>query len=255
MNRLRRPLEHRCQPLPAADAHRLEAVADVAAVHLARQRRQDATAGGADRVPERDARAVDVEPLEIGPGSGPTPARRRAPGPRRPRSARSGPCPSSASSAACNAFATAGTGPIPMVAGGTPPTPHDTSRTSGRNPSSAARAGWVTTQIAAPSFCPLALPGRDRGVRVVAAEDRAQGRELLHRRVGADVLVGVDDGLTPAALHHHRHDLVGEPALVARRGGALVRCGRRTRPARRAGWSSPGGGSRPSRACRRAPGS
>jgi hypothetical protein len=45
-----------------------------------------------------------------------------------------------------------------MVAGGTPPTPHDTSRARGRSPSSAAFSGVVTTQIAAPSFWPLALP-------------------------------------------------------------------------------------------------
>src|SRR5215203_1866018 len=56
------------------------------------------------------------------------------------------------------AFAVAGTGPIPMVFGGTPATPHDTSRASGRSPSSAAFSGVVTIAIAAPSFCPLALP-------------------------------------------------------------------------------------------------
>ena len=78
-------------------------------------------------------------------------------------------------------------------------------------------AGWVTTQTAAPSFCPLALPGGDGGVGVVAAEDRAQRRPASPRvESGADVLVAVDDGLAPAARHRDRHDLVGEPALLAR---------------------------------------
>ena len=61
-------------------------------------------------------------------------------------------------SAWASAFAVAGTGPMPMVRGGTPATPHETSRASGRRPSSAAVSGVVTIAIAAPSFCPLALP-------------------------------------------------------------------------------------------------
>ena len=52
----------------------------------------------------------------------------------------------------------AGTGPMPIVSGGTPPTPQDTSRANGRSPRSGARSGCVTTQIAAPSFWPDALP-------------------------------------------------------------------------------------------------
>ena len=57
-----------------------------------------------------------------------------------------------------SAFAVAGTGPMPIVRGGTPARAHDTSRTSGRRPSSAARSGVVTTHAAAASFWPLALP-------------------------------------------------------------------------------------------------
>ena len=59
------PLEHRGQALAAADAHRLQAVAGLAAVHLAQQRGEDPPAGRADRVAERDARAVDVDALEV----------------------------------------------------------------------------------------------------------------------------------------------------------------------------------------------
>ena len=62
----RHPLEHRGQALAAADAHRLQAVAGLAAVHLAQQRGEDPAAGRADRVAEGDARAVDVDAVEVG---------------------------------------------------------------------------------------------------------------------------------------------------------------------------------------------
>ena len=51
-------LEHGGQALTAADAHGLQAVARAAAAHLAQQRGEDPPAGGADRMAERDARAV-----------------------------------------------------------------------------------------------------------------------------------------------------------------------------------------------------
>src|SRR5690606_24067155 len=52
-----------------------------------------------------------------------------------------------------------------------------------------------------------------------------RGTELAHRlggRVGTHALVGVHDRVTLAALDRDRHDLVGEPALLRGRGGALV---------------------------------
>ncbi len=49
--------------LTAADAHRLEPVAPVAAHQFARQVGEDAPAGRADRMAERNARSVDVENL------------------------------------------------------------------------------------------------------------------------------------------------------------------------------------------------
>src|ERR1700754_4249537 len=58
-------LEHRGQALTPADAHRLEAVTDLATGHLPRERGEDPATGGAHRVAERDARAVDVEPIEV----------------------------------------------------------------------------------------------------------------------------------------------------------------------------------------------
>ena len=65
---------------------------------------------------------------------------------------------SSVSPARSRARALAGTGPIPIVRGGTPATAQDTSLAIGFSPSSAARSAWVTTHTAAPSFWPLELP-------------------------------------------------------------------------------------------------
>src|SRR5699024_8111190 len=51
--------------LAAADAHGLKPVAGLAAIHLTQPSRQDPTAGGADAMAERDARAIDVEAVEV----------------------------------------------------------------------------------------------------------------------------------------------------------------------------------------------
>jgi hypothetical protein len=48
----RNALEHRRESLAAPDAHRLEAVPDVASHHLAAQGREDPRTGRTDRVPE-----------------------------------------------------------------------------------------------------------------------------------------------------------------------------------------------------------
>ena len=60
--------------------------------------------------------------------------------------------------ARCRAAAVAGTGPMPIVRGGTPARPQLTMRTSGLRPSSSAFARVVTIVAAAPSFWPDALP-------------------------------------------------------------------------------------------------
>ena len=59
------PLEDGGQALATTDAHRLQPVPALAALHLVQQRGQDPAAGGADRVAERDARAVDVDALPV----------------------------------------------------------------------------------------------------------------------------------------------------------------------------------------------
>src|SRR5699024_10402313 len=51
--------------LAAADAHGLKPVAGLAAIHLTQHGGQDPTAGGADGMAERDARAIDVEAVEV----------------------------------------------------------------------------------------------------------------------------------------------------------------------------------------------
>src|SRR3954469_8146959 len=67
------PLEEGGEALAAADAHRLQPVADLPAGHLPGQRGQDPPAGGTHRVTQGDARTVDVGPLEVRVGEAPLP--------------------------------------------------------------------------------------------------------------------------------------------------------------------------------------
>ncbi|OLT14175.1 hypothetical protein BJF79_03195 [Actinomadura sp. CNU-125] len=149
--------EDRGEALAAADAHRLQAVAGLAAVHLAGEGRQDAGAvaptGWPSEMPDPLTLTRSQSP-SARPHSRPTArtcAANASFSSMRSMSARVSP-------AAASALAVAGTGPMPIVRGGTPARPHETSRTSGRSPSSAARSGVVTTHAAAASFCPLAFP-------------------------------------------------------------------------------------------------
>src|SRR3546814_12122611 len=50
--------------LPAADAHRLEPITNIAAAHLVEHRRSDAHARHTDRMTERNAGAIDVQNVE-----------------------------------------------------------------------------------------------------------------------------------------------------------------------------------------------
>src|SRR3954464_8662389 len=65
------PFEDGGQALAAAEAHGLQAVAGLAAVEFAQQGGEDAAAGGADGVAQRDAGTVDVESCEVGRGQVP----------------------------------------------------------------------------------------------------------------------------------------------------------------------------------------
>ena len=152
----------------------------------------------------------------------------------------------------------AGTGPMPIVSGATPATAQPTSRTSGL----AARAlgrppRVVTTQTAAPSFWPLALPAVTVASGSIAAHAPAaarRGPRWCVSRAGVLVPVTTAAGALRVAAP--------SPARSPRRSGprrwaaTARRCElqRRARPARRGRSRSRGAGSPPSRACRRAPG-
>ena len=78
-------------------------------------------------------------------------------------------------------FWVAGTGPIPMISGGTPAQLQPMIRASGVRPSARARSSSIRTMAAAPSVSPLELPA------VTLPPSRKTGgelREALHRGVG-----------------------------------------------------------------------
>ena len=89
-------------------------------------------------------------------------------------------------------------------------------------PSSAARSGVVTMQHGGRVVLPPELPA----VTVASGSWRpitARSAARLQRRVGARVLVAVDDDLALRVRHGHRHELVVELAGVPGGDGALVR--------------------------------
>ena len=110
-------LEKEREAHAARDAERGEAARGLAAAHLVEQRDDDPRPCRADGMAERDRAAVHVEPRSVeaqGPIAGEDLGGERASfSSRRDRSRRAG-FPRSSS------FRTAGTGPIPMIAGSTP---------------------------------------------------------------------------------------------------------------------------------------
>src|SRR3954447_13007797 len=70
------PLEHSRKPLATTDAHRLQCVPPLPAVQFAQHRREDAATGSTDRVTERDAGAVDIDPVMVGVDQTPLPVAR-----------------------------------------------------------------------------------------------------------------------------------------------------------------------------------
>jgi hypothetical protein len=63
--RLLDEFEDGCQALTAPYAHGLQPELGAAATHLVKHRRQDPATGRPDRVAERDAGAIHVQPVEI----------------------------------------------------------------------------------------------------------------------------------------------------------------------------------------------
>ncbi len=88
---------------------------------------------------------------------------------------------------------------------------------------------WSTRHIDAASFCPLELPA----VTVASGSDLPRTgfscRELLHRGVGAGMLVGVDeppDHACRVVRNQDGDDLLGEQAVLLGRDRPLVRAHR-----------------------------
>src|SRR5262249_18071303 len=136
------------------DAQGGEALFGIALLHLVEQRHQDASAGRADRMPDRDRAAVDVNfigvPAEIlvhGAGL-------RGEGFIGLHEIEVANIPAGFLSAAREE----GIGPVPMILGSTPAWAHDTMRASGVLPSLAASLAFISTTAAAPSLMPDALP-------------------------------------------------------------------------------------------------
>ena len=115
---------------------------------------------------------------------------------------------------------------MPMMFGATPADPHDTSRTSGSSPSSAAFSGVVTMHIDAASFCPLALPAV-----TVASGSSLPRTGLSLARDSTEVSARGCSSVSMSSLalpgaHRDRDDLLGEDAVLLRGHRPLMRCHR-----------------------------
>ena len=251
-----RPLEHRGQALPAADAHGLQPVAAAAAVQFARQRREHAPAGRADGVSERDAGAVHVRPLEIGRGELPLPHHRERLGRER-----------------LVEFDQVDVGELQArlakcgVGRGHRPDAHDVRRdagrhprtpagTSGVSPSSAAFSGVVTMHIDAASFWPLELPAVTVGSGSCLPAERVSACSTTRPRYPRGGARRCRSRLLALAGGHvDRDDLLGEDSVLLRGHRPLVRGHRQLVLLLAAGFRTRDAGSRRSPACRPAPGS
>ena len=114
---------------------------------------------------------------------------------------------------------TAGTGPRPIIRGGTPAEAPATTR-----PAALAPAGWpvsplVSSTAAAPSFNPEELPA------VTAPSLRNAGRSLSRATswmCPARALIRGDQPVALLLRYRHRDNLLGKPAGIDGRDGALV---------------------------------
>ncbi len=115
---------------------------------------------------------------------------------------------------------------MPIVAGATPATAHDTRRANGRKPSSAAFSGMRDDAHRRRIVLTARVAGGDCGVWIGAPHQRAQGAEPLERGVGTRVLVAVDHCVSPATLDGDRDDLLGEHTALLGGERPLVRAQR-----------------------------
>src|SRR6266852_2359709 len=107
--------------------------------------------------------------------------------------------------ARCSACREAGTGPIPMISGWTPATPHETIRPRGATPRARARLSVVTMTAGAPSLNAQLHRGDVSQRTPEVAQGRARPLQdddgaLTHAMVHSDSLVVLDEGLDAVAL-------------------------------------------------------
>ena len=247
------PLENRCESLSAADAHGFQPVAGVAPVQFAGQRRQHPAAGRADRVAQRDSRAVHVRALLVGGAEAPLPHHgKRLRGECLVELDQVDVAQLQSGFGKCDC-SVAGTGPIPITLGahargGPGHQPHQRSEAELRG---SLRGGHEThgrrVVLAA------GIAGRHGRVWIILEQNGFELAQRFHRGVGARMLVGVDHFLAAAAPHGDRDDLFGQNAVLLRGHRALVRRSPRVRPVLDARCRTGGAGSPRSPAFRRAP--
>ena len=122
-------------PSPPPQHIAISAVAAAGALELVQRRRDEARAGAAGRMAERDGAAVRVHALGVRAAA---PSSRRGPRTRRPRSPRTCPCRRSRGRSAASTLRVAGIGPFSIVTGSTPTSVVVTMRARGLRPSALA---------------------------------------------------------------------------------------------------------------------
>ena len=135
------------------------------------------------------------------------------------------------SDAASSALRDAGTGPMPMISGGTPATAHDTTRASGLR-DRAPRFVFVGDHEGGRAVHDPA--GVARGDEAVLAERGLEGGQPLERGVRAQVIVLLDADRLASLGRVHGHDLVLEHAPRAAPPPPPSGCAARRRPSPRA---------------------
>ena len=137
-----------------------------------------------------------------------------------------------------------------------PPTPHDTSRTSGVSPSSSAFSGRGHDAHRCGVVLAAGVARRHGRVRIILPAERVSACSATRPRCRRAGCSSVSISSSPWRVRTgDRDDLLGEDAVLLRGDRPLVRASPPARPAPGAGCRTGGAGSRRSPACRRAPGS
>ncbi len=205
--------------LAAADAHGHHAVARVLALHFAQDGGGELRAGAAQRMPQRDRAAVDVDAC---PDRGPALRITASAWTAKASFNSITPMSSSFRPAMASALGIATTGPIPMISGGTPATAKLTKRAIGFRPSS---SRFLVRHDHRRGRAIAGLRGIAGGDGAVGMEDGLQLGQRFERGVGARAFVlaesrRCDAGALPLSSvvdsTSHGHDLVVELAFSLR---------------------------------------